>query len=220
MATPPPAAAASQQQKNDDMSVARKLHTLEQLTQVYGFSKTAAQQAMEALDSTDIMECSNYVLDQGLGQDQGGPITPIGHCPHLSHFQITSDQLPHHPQTAECTHYQETTAARPTGGFKADDDDNNESCPLGENWLCLECGVVRCSRYINGHGLSHYQGTKHCLMVSLADLSVWCHDCQAYIQNDLLNPMLAQLEHQKFEPERKKQKQNEESNEQEGESNI
>ena len=76
------------------------------------------------------------------------------------------------------------------------------SCPTtGENWLCLECGALLCSRYANGHAKLHYEDTKeegavlagaaknngggskseegHCIAVSLADLSVWCYECNA-----------------------------------------
>ena len=55
------------------------------------------------------------------------------------------------------------------GGPTRDEDyENNESdgggesspssCPEGENWLCLECGAVLCSRYGNGHAKLHQEG--------------------------------------------------------------
>ena len=55
------------------------------------------------------------------------------------------------------------------GGPTRDEDyENNESdgggesspssCPGGENWLCLECGAVLCSRYGNGHAKLHQEG--------------------------------------------------------------
>ena len=28
-----------------------------------------------------------------------------------------------------------------------------------ENWLCLHCNTVLCSRYVNSHGLQHYNNT-------------------------------------------------------------
>jgi uncharacterized UBP type Zn finger protein len=47
-----------------------------------------------------------------------------------------------------------------------------------ENWLCLDCGVILCSRYINGDMLRHRNDTKHSTVISLTDLSVWCFSCE------------------------------------------
>ena len=65
--------------------------------------------------------------------------------------------------------------------------------------MCLFCGETRCSRYANGHAISHHQMTKadeessthvssvmlgaslplgHFLALSLMDLSVWCYECK------------------------------------------
>lgn len=35
-----------------------------------------------------------------------------------------------------------------------------------ENWICLSCKEVLCSRFINGHMLEHYESTGHCLAIS------------------------------------------------------
>ena len=76
------------------------------------------------------------------------------------------------------------------------------SCPMGENWICLNCGLILCSRYINGHGVCHWKdlGTNHCVAISLADLSVWCHDCQSYIKTEQppLRELMSKLEQIKF----------------------
>uniref|UniRef100_A0A0E0JAX0 UBP-type domain-containing protein n=1 Tax=Oryza nivara TaxID=4536 RepID=A0A0E0JAX0_ORYNI len=50
-----------------------------------------------------------------------------------------------------------------------------------ENWLCLICKDVLCSRFINKHMLYHYQDTGHCLALSFSDLSVWCFACDSYL---------------------------------------
>jgi hypothetical protein len=108
-----------------------------------------------------------------------------------------------------------------TGGGKAVVTEDG-TCPPGENWLCLHCGVVRCSRYVNAHGLEHWRATRrdgiggggggdgndtsnteissagHCIALSLADLSVWCHECKAYIQHPALAPILRRVEALKF----------------------
>lgn len=50
-----------------------------------------------------------------------------------------------------------------------------------ENWLCLSCKDVLCSRFVNKHMLTHHQETGHCLALSFSDLSVWCFACDSYL---------------------------------------
>jgi len=120
-----------------------------------------------------------------------------------------------------------------TGNLKEEvvlGDQSLSSCPKGENWLCLTCSRVFCSRYVNGHGLQHWKDTcaaaaaaaaaaagqqqqqeedtgttavGHCVALSLADLSVWCHVCGAYLVRDekVLKPTVKYLEQLKFADE-------------------
>lgn len=71
-----------------------------------------------------------------------------------------------------------------------------------ENWLCLKCGEVHCSRYIKGHFQNHYENTGHSLGISLTDLSVWCYKCEDYINNPHigLRSMKKLFEEAKFPP--------------------
>ena len=55
---------------------------------------------------------------------------------------------------------------------------------ISENWLCLVCHKVFCGRYANGHMLLHHAKVGHCVCMSFADLSVWCHGCDMYIDHD------------------------------------
>ncbi|KAJ6815895.1 putative histone deacetylase 6 [Iris pallida] len=50
-----------------------------------------------------------------------------------------------------------------------------------ENWLCLSCKDVLCSRFVNKHMVRHHQETGHCLALSFSDLSVWCFACESYL---------------------------------------
>ncbi|KAL3580415.1 hypothetical protein D5086_018250 [Populus alba] len=50
-----------------------------------------------------------------------------------------------------------------------------------ENWLCLSCKDVLCSRFVNKHMLQHFHQTSHCLALSYSDLSVWCFVCDSYL---------------------------------------
>ncbi|RDX99020.1 Histone deacetylase 6, partial [Mucuna pruriens] len=50
-----------------------------------------------------------------------------------------------------------------------------------ENWLCLSCKQVLCSRFVNKHMLHHFRDTNHSVALSFSDLSVWCFSCDAYL---------------------------------------
>ncbi|KAK8936463.1 hypothetical protein KSP39_PZI012134 [Platanthera zijinensis] len=58
-----------------------------------------------------------------------------------------------------------------------------------ENWLCLSCKDVLCSRFINKHMLNHHQETGHSLALSFSDLSVWCFDCNAYLDVQVIRQL-------------------------------
>merc|ERR1712188_198494 len=38
----------------------------------------------------------------------------------------------------------------------------------------------------------------HCLALSLSDLSVWCYECESYVQHENLAPLVKQMELLKF----------------------
>ena len=233
--TPPPTAAAaaavaSQQQEendDDDATLARKYAVLEQLTQVYGFNLKAAQQAIEAVGANDVEAACSYILDSGLDMDHGGPVVPVDNCPHLElHVKLTASDLDDtwDLATTSCSYsYANTSTQNGMGQPKVDvdDHDTNGTCQATENWFCLECGVLRCSRYVHGHGMMHWQDTKtqeaaaanaaassstsfatgHCVATSLADLSVWCYECGAYVTHPSLKSLLDKMEALKFKNE-------------------
>ncbi|KAI3880999.1 hypothetical protein MKW92_002618 [Papaver armeniacum] len=62
----------------------------------------------------------------------------------------------------------------------------NKCRNLVENWLCLCCKEVLCSRFVNKHMLEHYQEQNHCLALSYSDLSVWCFSCNAYLDAQVI----------------------------------
>ncbi|KAM3204755.1 histone deacetylase 6 isoform X1 [Capsicum annuum] len=58
-----------------------------------------------------------------------------------------------------------------------------------ENWLCLCCKEVLCSRFVNKHMIEHYKLTDHSLVLSFSDLSVWCFSCNAYLDAQVIRPL-------------------------------
>lgn len=193
---------------DNDAAVALVFQAIDTLETMYGFPLHIAQQAIEVV-GPDISAAYNYILDHGLAQDQGGPVVPISNCPHVQHHvKLTPEQLVS-PHNAPCSHVSAGCSTRTSGGAK-EDVDVDGSCPSQENWICLQCGVIRCSRYVNGHGVAHYEDTVtsdpgedhsgHCVGASLADLSVWCHACQAYLEDPTVQRLVTRLQELKFEP--------------------
>uniref|UniRef100_A0A6A7G4B6 Regulatory protein SIR2 homolog 7 n=2 Tax=Hirondellea gigas TaxID=1518452 RepID=A0A6A7G4B6_9CRUS len=84
----------------------------------------------------------------------------------------------------------------------ADDDSLKKNCAscldTTENWLCLSCFSVRCSRYVAGHMQDHYEETKendvndigHAIVLSFSDISVWCNVCESYVGSNRLKPYI------------------------------
>jgi hypothetical protein len=106
-----------------------------------------------------------------------------------------------------------TTTTASTMMSQPDQDHPDEPPPAAvcgqtkENWLCLSCGVVRCSRYQHGHCRHHYDDTlQHAVHASLSDLSVWCHTCQKYLSTHtgstglVLRDLIVALEEAKHGP--------------------
>jgi hypothetical protein len=56
-----------------------------------------------------------------------------------------------------------------------------------ENWVCLKCKVICCSRYVNSHMVMHYESTKHPIALSFSDFSFWCYECDNYVVSKYLN---------------------------------
>eukprot|EP01099_Mayorella_cantabrigiensis_P007259 TRINITY_DN6355_c0_g1_i1.p1 TRINITY_DN6355_c0_g1~~TRINITY_DN6355_c0_g1_i1.p1 ORF type:complete len:152 (-),score=39.60 TRINITY_DN6355_c0_g1_i1:155-568(-) len=68
-----------------------------------------------------------------------------------------------------------------------------------ENWLCLTCSKIFCSRYVKGHMAEHKNQSGHPIALSFSDLTVWCYDCDSYIRDPCVNNILQQVHTMKFE---------------------
>ncbi|VIO88225.1 Uncharacterized protein BM_BM4007 [Brugia malayi] len=67
-----------------------------------------------------------------------------------------------------------------------------------EQWVCLTCYLVNCSRYIAGHAVYHQMRTGHSMALSLTDLSVWCYPCESYVHHEVLIPAKNAAHQSKF----------------------
>jgi uncharacterized UBP type Zn finger protein len=71
-----------------------------------------------------------------------------------------------------------------------------------ENWLCLVCKEVHCSRYVKGHMAEHNSSTNHVIGLSFSDGSFWCYSCDSYIDSPLLREAQLALSKQKIKEEK------------------
>lgn len=69
---------------------------------------------------------------------------------------------------------------------------------VGENWLCLVCSSVFCSRYVNCHMVDHNSESGHPVVLSFSDVSVWCYGCDSYVASPLLQPIIKAAQLSKF----------------------
>ncbi|CAI7911821.1 unnamed protein product [Closterium sp. NIES-54] len=74
-------------------------------------------------------------------------------------------------------------------------------CPLvhrcgcaADNWVCLSCGEVACGRSEGAHMVKHFHATGHPLAAGFRDSSVWCFQCDSYL-DALRIPTLRPLFH-------------------------
>eukprot|EP00727_Mastigamoeba_balamuthi_P009906 m51a1_g5538 putative silent information regulator family protein (781) ;mRNA; f:466251-469148 len=104
----------------------------------------------------------------------GFSITPKRDCPHVCYLAgLAVPPLRYPNECAECG-------------------------DAGENWLCLQCATVHCSRYVHGHASRHHAQTGHDVAVSWADCSAWCYRCEDYVDHPLLGPFVAAVQNVKF----------------------
>ncbi|XP_060078981.1 histone deacetylase 6-like [Ylistrum balloti] len=99
---------------------------------------------------------------EDMGHQQMFAVQPLSWCPHLETVQPLSQRFL--DTRAPCQ------------------DCGNE----GENWVCLVCYKVYCSRYVNEHMVIHGVTEQHLVTLSFSDLSVWCYGCDNYIDNQIV----------------------------------
>ncbi|KAF7233372.1 hypothetical protein EG68_06928 [Paragonimus skrjabini miyazakii] len=105
-------------------------------------------------------------------------VTPLTWCPHLTSVHNNPDWTPDvHGPCSQC---------------------DNQT----ENWVCLTCYSVYCSRYANSHMMEHFSTTRHPLVLSFSDLSSWCYECESYVHNEVLSDVKRTAHRAKFVKDR------------------
>uniref|UniRef100_A0A1Q3FB42 Ubiquitin carboxyl-terminal hydrolase n=1 Tax=Culex tarsalis TaxID=7177 RepID=A0A1Q3FB42_CULTA len=66
-------------------------------------------------------------------------------------------------------------------------------CSGKDNWMCLQCGSVRCGRYEQGHALKHSSQRNHSICINTVNLSVYCYKCDEFVVNDTTDNVLEEI---------------------------
>ncbi|KPI98358.1 Ubiquitin carboxyl-terminal hydrolase 3 [Papilio xuthus] len=97
----------------------------------------------------------------------------------------------------ECTHLLDNVKVDKNSIFQDGTITKNFKCSEcttpEQNWLCLQCGVVNCGRYVKGHAQSHAEAADHYLCMSCDAYSVYCYKCDDYVSNDMDNEIISEL---------------------------
>lgn len=63
--------------------------------------------------------------------------------------------------------------------------------------MCLNCGIVLCGRYDNGHALDHSsKNDDHVVCLNTLNGSVYCYKCDDFVINDTSKNALCDLRHE------------------------
>lgn len=68
-----------------------------------------------------------------------------------------------------------------------------EECSGKDNWMCLQCGSVRCGRYESAHALKHSSKQNHNICINTVNLSVYCYKCDEFVVNDTPDNTLEEI---------------------------
>nr|CAG4709546.1 unnamed protein product [Naegleria fowleri] len=127
----------------------------------------------------------------------GFAVEPLRNCPHFSDPNCFN--MPYQDRKALKTLFSTIMTKL------EDSNTDTASAPCSvcgdraENWFCLQCHSVCCSRYRKAHMMNHFESTHHPMVLSLADLSIYCYECDAYVENpEMTRLMLRELHFAKF----------------------
>ena len=115
----------------------------------------------------------------------GFAISPKRDCPHIPDISTLSSQV-----------------------LSISDKILSNNCEIcldsNENWVCLICWKIFCSRYVNSHMAQHSDELKHSLAFSFSDGSFWCFECDSYVINRPLENLQRMFGKIKFPDEKER----------------
>ncbi|XP_042878465.1 histone deacetylase 6-like isoform X3 [Penaeus japonicus] len=118
--------------------------------------------AVGGASATSAEGLNTFLLTEFPGAESMYAVVPLQWCPHLELVKpVPNNSLDAFSPCEECS-------------------------DLSENWVCLTCYKVLCGRFVNEHMLMHGVTEEHYMVLSYADLSVWCYSCDSYIHHEIL----------------------------------
>ncbi|KAL4226056.1 Histone deacetylase domain [Mactra antiquata] len=168
-------------------------------------SVTINKDETESINTTDSTEDqsifinnNNSMAEQGTSSGAEGGSDKFGSNKELlKHYEQQGVEAMYAVEPLRWCAHLEQVKPLPADGLNVEDP--CEDCQnKGENWVCLVCFKVYCSRYVKEHMVKHGEDSKHPVVLSYADLSVWCYECDNYLDNDILKPALASARASKF----------------------
>ena len=123
------------------------------------------------------------------GEGEAYSVEPIRDCPHtLSHhsdsllkfLKKVSQKIGEYPEDVNIFDH-ETQCESCCSSKKEGIPLHPEYRGVKEDWICLDCCDVNCSRYVRGHSAQHFSDTQHALAFSFSDASYWCYECDYYV---------------------------------------
>ncbi|KAH8874924.1 Histone deacetylase 6 [Schistosoma japonicum] len=152
----------------------------------YEFADHNASTAVKTLETADLGESYHQQQQQQASTSNSNPIVEDIHdffgLPN-SH-EVTSNVFAVTP-LSWCPHL--TSVQNSPTSWKPDINALCNCCDHhSENWVCLSCYAVYCGRYANSHMIEHFSLTNHPIVLSYADLSTWCYECESYVHNEVL----------------------------------
>ncbi|XP_023217442.1 ubiquitin carboxyl-terminal hydrolase 3-like isoform X1 [Centruroides sculpturatus] len=61
-------------------------------------------------------------------------------------------------------------------------------------WMCVQCGIVNCGRYVNGHAKAHHEANEeHMVCMDCINYAAYCYVCDDFVVNDTKSGGLDQL---------------------------
>ena len=148
-----------------------------------------AELAVEEPRNNTVASCLEWLWNNHSEELFYGKVQPISSCPHsgqmnvgvLNNAELFDKAIMDGGLSFKCPHDKEQESAR---------DRHQHARFRGQKYLCLECGLVLCSRCEGGDSKeAHRKETGHCLFVGLFDLFVECRECDALFKLPLLEAL-------------------------------
>ncbi|KAL5475078.1 hypothetical protein EMCRGX_G027132 [Ephydatia muelleri] len=153
------------------------------------------------LESADHSDSHSKPVGEAHSQDQATPPKPACLQPIDSELQHRRHQVFSSMESAGveqmfaieplrwCKHLIEVKRIPPPGEIDAFQ--KCEVCSTSQEvWVCLICYKNGCGRHVNQHMAQHHESTSHNVVLSLADMSVWCYACESYVYHSVILPMV------------------------------